>query len=168
MYCLACHYDLGGSVEAGRCPECGREFDGGEPSSYARGDEQRLLRIGFWFLGASALVPGVMYLLVHLVWVVGFIFLGYGPRAGLDDPSEISVLFSLLYYPTVFLMALMLPLSAGVLLLMVVAILTIRDREFHSTFGRRVFWVVSGLAGWSLGLVILRTDVTGVLNWLMD
>jgi hypothetical protein len=36
-YCLGCGYDLR-ATEAGRCPECGRAFDFGDPTSYARHD----------------------------------------------------------------------------------------------------------------------------------
>src|SRR4051812_17679809 len=35
IYCLNCHYDLRGLSE-NRCPECGRSFDPGRPSTFAR------------------------------------------------------------------------------------------------------------------------------------
>lgn len=33
-FCGRCHYDLRGSTTAGRCPECGADFDPQNPASF--------------------------------------------------------------------------------------------------------------------------------------
>ncbi len=62
MYCQVCHYALDGLPEA-RCPECGREFNPSDSSTFARGSDfpvsrsrsgsKRRLRIQLW-LGICA------------------------------------------------------------------------------------------------------------------
>ena len=34
MYCISCRYDLRGSIDSGRCPECGRVFDPNDKRTY--------------------------------------------------------------------------------------------------------------------------------------
>ena len=65
MHCLHCGYDLRGLTEH-RCPECGRQFDPGEPATFAASTQGRRFSVGRSLLGffciLLSLLTGVIIL----------------------------------------------------------------------------------------------------------
>lgn len=74
MYCLRCGYYLRNIGSSSQCPECGRAFDVGDPSTFGRSDRAGLVprTILQWVwtvvcLGAISLPIGVLAG-VHVLW----------------------------------------------------------------------------------------------------
>jgi len=65
MFCLTCKYALIGLPEP-RCPECGREFQPDDPTSYSDGQDSRWLRKALRYGLRAATTP---FLVIPFMWV---------------------------------------------------------------------------------------------------
>lgn len=88
MYCLGCRYWLAG-LSAGKCPECGRDFDPGNPSSFSASPRRS---IGYvWWLALMAAWPVLADGMVYVCFLIARLSLGRWPsRGGMDDPKTIA------------------------------------------------------------------------------
>ncbi len=168
MNCLECNYNLKGSAEIGRCPECGRDFDAGNPTTYRGVDSHSVVKYTYWLTAFAASTVWIFGLFQYFVFVVARISLGHWPRPSLDDPSHINWFVSFLGWIWVVLMVLTIPLGP-IVLLMLLGVGGIRslghDRRGHRP---KMRWLVLGMLVWCLGFMLVRMDPFEVGTWLMD
>lgn len=76
MYCLNCHYSLVG-LDSARCPECGREFDPGNPTTFAESLVQGRELLRRVLIGIGALLSPLWLWLAILVLKAGAVDFSY-------------------------------------------------------------------------------------------
>lgn len=73
MHCLSCEYDLQNLAEH-RCPECGREFDPNDESTFDRWSHRRRDSV----IGIVAIIFAISAIVAALVFGIRA-FIVYGP-----------------------------------------------------------------------------------------
>jgi hypothetical protein len=92
VYCTKCAYSLAGLI-AGQCPECGRKFDPGRPSTFFTTPHGGIDRTLWRTALIPILLPWAPVLLSHVSLLLARIELGRWPhRYGMDDPKGITSL----------------------------------------------------------------------------
>lgn len=159
IFCTGCRYDLSG-LAAGKCPECGQDFDPNIAGSYRSNPgfvPPKWIHKAEWL---TSLVPLVPLVLVHVEYVVGRIVLGHWPRSSIDDPKYIPIAKTLHYVSGVSF-----PLAfASVVPLIALVALAIYARR--SWVALRVFCVYA--ASMSFYTFYARLDPLDIFNWWFD
>ncbi len=89
VYCRGCRYSLRG-LAAGKCPECGEEFDPEKPETYLVSRVSIAAKFVFRLQWAASTAPLLPLVLVHFEYMVGRVALGHWPRSSIDDPMGIA------------------------------------------------------------------------------
>ncbi len=157
--CAGCRYDLW-MLPAGRCPECGREFDPADPRTLDGGQE--------WFTSRWALAAHVaasmctinIFVAQHAAWCVGRLTLGHWPRPSVDDPTSIAAVVPF-YWLT---MALVVALPVCMIAMLILPAFAASGRRWSLALTLIGFAVVAVV----MGLVLLRWDPWRAGAWIAD
>lgn len=163
MYCPQCQYDLRGLTRP-RFPECGREFDPGDPNSY---DERpvRLPRWPYWIAAAGAAYPWTLIGGFVATWLTAKAVLGRAPQASLDDPKQLGPLVDVVYGITAFA-CYGLPLGAVLILSGVLSVAGATRAPRRSGAAVEVATLI--LASWGLAYFVYIGYPKGIAQWFFD
>ena len=165
MYCKKCFYNLTGTQEH-ICPECGRDFDQSNSSTYLASPGARFGKLN-WMTAILASMPVVLVITVLLTWSLAWIALGHRPVPWIDDPKGIdSAIVQSSYFATMMLiMALPPALLLTIVMLMVSGFRCILDRQRLRGFLILLAYVVASV---SLAYLLLTILPASIGKWLMD
>src|SRR5688500_5521773 len=98
MFCKGCKYNL---IELSdpRCPECGREFNAADPSTFDQHPRMHRRWIGR-LCTVISLYPLLVLALLYLTWITAAVSRGHWPRPYLDDPKYINGIVSAFHVAT--------------------------------------------------------------------
>lgn len=113
-----------------------------------------------WLVRATWAYPVIFIACLYGTWLIAWVALGYPPRPSLDDPSSISWVVNLFYYPTGLLMA-----GAPGAVFLGIAIQLCNPARSISGRGTMAMGLI---AFWALIFVFVRLDPWQVMNWFMD
>jgi len=148
------------------CPECGREFDPGDPRTFDRSLRSRSQRIDRWgLIVCSAEGPASLFF-AGLCWLIATITLGHAPRPSIDDPGKIRFLHVplLLWYIS---MIASLALAPGVVILGA-GVWFAREPAPDRRSSRRLVLICFLLGAASLAVILLWGTRSTLFQWLMD
>ena len=113
--------------------------------------------------------PVLMLASLYATWLAAWVVLGHRPRPSLDDPKSIALLVDGFYILTCLLLAGALP-AAGSCLGFIFAdgIRQALRSGPPPRFGWLVALVVTAVALWFGGYVLLQADPAGVFYWFID
>ena len=164
MFCKGCGYSLVSLTEY-RCPECGREFNFADPSSFVD------RRVPPRWIGRTTIVmstyPIVVLLLIGLTWLIAYFSLGHPPRCMQDDPKSINEWVSAVYVPTMTAI-MMIPIAFCLNLtwLVIDLVQCFRcERRLGRPYLRRTIMAV---LMWSAFIVFAAIEPGRVFCWLFD
>ena len=166
IFCIDCDYDLS-HLEDKRCPECGREFDPSDPSTYEQSEYRpcpTLLKFALFL----SIYPFVFVLCPYAAWVVGRIKLGHRPIPYQDDPKFFmastvqffSEIMELLFYGS------SIALIASLALILAGFINGFRKRSANPWLP--LYVLIWSIAAWVGIFLFLRWDPLRVLDWFFD
>ena len=166
IYCSKCDYDLSHLKEL-RCPECGREFDPDDPSTF-ESSEYRPCPCYLKFALVLSFYPFTILLCLYAAWVAGRIELGHWPIPYQDDP------YQYMESTRQFFEEILKLLTIGALVALI-ASLALIIAGFINGFRKRsgnpwlpFYIMIWTIMTWIGTMLFLRWDPLRVLAWFMD
>ena len=152
--CGTCNYDMSGTPDAERCPECASLDWRKAPAAWSAAE---------WWALVFAMCPLVWVGLVHVLLVVARGSLGRWPhRGGMDDPKCVPVVSDLRPLVGFFALAFVLtPLAT----LFISAMMHFYARQPWSRSGAVL---VRGIGLWLAAIVLVTWDPALAVAWFLD
>ena len=164
-FCLSCRHSLQG-IESRRCPECGREFDPTDVSTFSRSERGRIRWIGRLAL-ILAMYPLLLLALLYLTWLTAAASLGHWPRPYVDDARQINAVVTVLGNASlVGLVFAFYFLYGNVIAIIADAVARlVCERRLAASF----FPLMIGLPmlTWCIAIVMLISDPAKIVPWLI-
>lgn len=164
MYCLVCEYELTG-LDSHCCPECGREFNPADPSTFAKApnlwrQDSRARRFEIALI-ALATSPMIANALAYTALLAARLSLGHWPhRMGRDDPTDIAFLGPLPMLAMLTLLTIIPAALVGIMLMMFLAT--------QLAWARLIRGGLIAIALWTAGVAFTRWDPALAWMWLFD
>ena len=166
IYCIKCDYDLSHSEEL-RCPECGREFDPDDPTTFESSNYRpcpSYLKFGL----VLSFYPFTFILCLYAAWVVGRIKLGHWPIAYQDDPKYF-MLGTLQFFTGILMLityGAFVALTASLGLILAGFINGFRKRSANPWLA--LYIMIWTIVAWVGTMLYLRWDPLRVSTWFFD